>query len=102
MSLVTARLARRTWIAGALAAPLALAACSGGGGGESGAASDGGASGDFSPVTIEHALGTAEITEKPQRVVTLGQGSAASVLLFLLTIGLILASRRFNSQIEEQ
>ncbi len=33
---------------------------------------------------------------------SLGQGSAASVLLFLLTIGLILASRRFNSQIEEQ
>ena len=33
---------------------------------------------------------------------SLGQGSAASVVLFLLTIGLILASRRFNTQIEEQ
>ena len=89
MSLVTARLARRTWIAGALAAPLALAACSGGGGGESGAAYDGGASGDFSPVTIEHALGTAEITEKPQRVVTLGQGSAeTSIALGIIPVGI--------------
>lgn len=33
---------------------------------------------------------------------SLGQGSAASVALFVLTIGLILASRRFNRQIEEQ
>lgn len=33
---------------------------------------------------------------------SLGQGAAASVALFVLTIGLILASRRFNSRIEEQ
>lgn len=33
---------------------------------------------------------------------SLGQGSAASVALFVLTIGLILASRRFNRKIEEQ
>ena len=35
---------------------------------------------DFEPVTISHALGEAEITEKPERVVTLGQGSAETAL----------------------
>ena len=34
------------------------------------------AAGDFQPVTIEHALGAAEIKEKPERIVTIGQGSA--------------------------
>ncbi len=38
------------------------------------------ASGDFEPVTIEHALGTAEITEQPERIVTLGMGSAETVI----------------------
>lgn len=28
------------------------------------------ASGDFTPITIEHALGTIEITEKPERIAT--------------------------------
>ncbi|MBU5889872.1 hypothetical protein JVV71_21420, partial [Vibrio cholerae O1] len=31
-------------------------------------------SGDFTPVTIEHALGKAVIESEPERVVTLGQG----------------------------
>nr|WP_269326805.1 iron-siderophore ABC transporter substrate-binding protein [Kineosporia mesophila] len=34
----------------------------------------------FEPVTIEHALGTAEITEKPERIVTLGQGSTETAI----------------------
>lgn len=33
-------------------------------------APQGEASGDFTPITIEHALGTTEITEKPERVAT--------------------------------
>ncbi|MFV2198964.1 iron-siderophore ABC transporter substrate-binding protein [Nocardiopsis sp. LOL_012] len=54
---------------------LGLAAC-----GSEPAAEEGdtAASGDGAfPVEIEHALGTAEITETPERVVTLGQGSAS-------------------------
>ncbi|UWM52325.1 iron-siderophore ABC transporter substrate-binding protein [Streptomyces carpaticus] len=39
----------------------------------------GGAGGAF-PVTIDSALGTAEITEQPERVVTLGQGSAETAI----------------------
>lgn len=35
---------------------------------------------DFEKVTIEHALGTAEIDSKPERVVTLGQGSAETAI----------------------
>jgi len=35
---------------------------------------------DFEPVTISHALGEAEITEKPESVVTLGQGAAETAL----------------------
>ncbi|MGW7291105.1 iron-siderophore ABC transporter substrate-binding protein [Streptomyces xiamenensis] len=38
-----------------------------------------GGSGAF-PVTIDSALGTAEITEQPERVVTLGQGSAETAI----------------------
>ncbi|MBF4459111.1 ABC transporter substrate-binding protein [Pseudoclavibacter sp. RFBG4] len=33
-------------------------------------AEPGAASGDFTPITIEHALGTTEITEKPERIAT--------------------------------
>src|SRR5699024_10928982 len=33
---------------------------------------------------------------------SIGQGSAASVVLFLLTFGLSVASRRFSSQLEQQ
>ncbi|MGP5033682.1 iron-siderophore ABC transporter substrate-binding protein [Brachybacterium alimentarium] len=85
---VTARFTRRAWITGALAAPLALAACSGGADGAGSSASDGEGTGDFTPVTIEHALGTAEITEKPQRIVTLGQGSAeTAIALGIIPVG---------------
>jgi iron complex transport system substrate-binding protein len=85
---VPTRFTRRAWIAGALAAPLALAACSGGEDTASDA-SDAGASEGFTPVTIEHALGTAEITEKPERVVTLGQGSAeTSIALGIIPVGI--------------
>lgn len=43
---------------------------------------------DFEPVTVTHALGTAEITEKPERVVTLGQGSAeTAVALGVIPVG---------------
>lgn len=38
------------------------------------------ASGDFAPVTIQHALGKAEIEEEPERVVTLGQGSTETAI----------------------
>lgn len=46
---------------------------------------DGAADGDrssagFEPITITHALGTAEITSKPERVVTLGQGSTETAI----------------------
>ncbi|WP_022871948.1 iron-siderophore ABC transporter substrate-binding protein [Nesterenkonia alba] len=39
----------------------------------------------FTPVTIEHALGAAEITEQPERVVTLGQGSAETAIALGVT-----------------
>ncbi len=55
---------------------LGLAAC--GTHGED-TSSGGGGDGTF-PVTIESALGTAEIPERPERVVTLGQGSAETAI----------------------
>ncbi|MEE2044859.1 ABC transporter substrate-binding protein, partial [Nocardiopsis tropica] len=60
---------------------LGLTACggaeedTGGSGGESG-----GTAGGAFPVSIESALGTAEIPERPERVVTLGQGSAETAI----------------------
>jgi len=36
--------------------------------------------GDWETVTIEHALGEAVITEKPERIVTLGQGSTETAI----------------------
>ncbi|HJD68711.1 MAG TPA: iron-siderophore ABC transporter substrate-binding protein [Corynebacterium kroppenstedtii] len=39
-----------------------------------------GADPNFETVSIEHALGTAEITSKPERVVTLGQGSTETAI----------------------
>ena len=38
------------------------------------------ATGDFEPVTIEHALGEAVIESEPERVVTLGQGSTETAI----------------------
>ncbi|PPG40845.1 iron-siderophore ABC transporter substrate-binding protein [Pseudoclavibacter sp. RFBA6] len=46
-----------------------LAACSTSPAADTGA-EPGSASGDFTPITIEHALGTTEITEKPERIAT--------------------------------
>ena len=57
---------------------LGLVACGGsdtGGGGESAPSADG-----AFPVSIESALGVAEITEAPERIVTLGQGSAETAI----------------------
>jgi iron complex transport system substrate-binding protein len=46
---------------------LGLSACSGG---SSGSSAAGGESSDWEPVTVEHALGTTTIEEKPERVAT--------------------------------
>ena len=62
----------------AAALALGLTAC--GSSGEGSGDDSAGSGGDFEPVSISHALGTAEITEKPERVVTLGQGSAETAL----------------------
>ncbi|MGO1560395.1 putative ABC transporter, periplasmic iron-siderophore binding protein [Actinomycetales bacterium JB111] len=55
--------------------------------GESSTGSDGGATdgaaapeGEWETVTIEHALGEAVITERPERIATLGQGSAETAI----------------------
>lgn len=58
-------------------AGLVLTACSDDGEEQGGEASG---DSDFETITIEHALGTAEITEKPERVVALGQGSAETAI----------------------
>lgn len=61
----------------ACATAVALTACSGTANDANDASSASGApAGDFQPVSIKHALGTAEIKEKPERIVTIGQGSA--------------------------
>lgn len=44
-----------------------------------------GGDGDFETVTIDHALGEAEITEQPERVVTLGQGSTETAVALGVT-----------------
>lgn len=82
------RIARRTAaVAAATAVALTLAACSG-------AADDPAAepttsesptADDIFPVSIDSSLGTADITEKPERVVTLGWG-AADIALSLGTV----------------
>src|SRR5699024_9444284 len=60
----------------AVAAMLALSACSGG----DESAENGQGGGDWEPVTIDSALGTATIEEEPERIVTLGQGSTETAI----------------------
>lgn len=75
MHTAIARPLRRTAaIAGVLAGALALSACA------SASTENVGSSSDFKKVTIEHALGSAVITEQPERIVTLGMGSAETVI----------------------
>lgn len=80
-------LLRRSLAAGAAAvlASGALVACSSDDSGSNGNGGNGGSNADFEPVTISHALGEAEITEKPERVVTLGQGSAETAIALDVT-----------------
>jgi iron complex transport system substrate-binding protein len=84
---------RRRALAAGLAATLLLAACGGdddgagedatGSGSGSGDAGGAGASADGAfPVTIEHSLGTTEIEEAPERVVTVGFTDQDTVLAF--------------------
>lgn len=68
--------ARRALAAGTIVAlAFTVSACS-----TDSSASESTASSDFTPVTIEHALGQAVIEEEPQRVVTLGQGSTETAI----------------------
>lgn len=65
--------ARLAAVVGAMALALGLAACAD-------SSDEGNGSGSAETRTIEHALGTAEIEGTPERVVTLGQGSAETAL----------------------
>jgi len=84
---------RRTLALGLLALSLLVAGCGDGGSGEASApdtadAAASSASPAF-PVTIEHALGTTEIAEAPDRVVTWGWGSAdAAVALGVVPVAM--------------
>ncbi|KZF11917.1 iron ABC transporter substrate-binding protein [Rhodococcus sp. EPR-157] len=67
---------RTAALSGVLAAVLVIGGCSSS---TDTAASDTAAS-DFEPVTIDSALGEAVITSKPERIVTLGMGSAETAI----------------------
>lgn len=70
-------------VAVAAAAALTLSACAGGPDEQNDDADSG------ESTTIEHALGTAEIEEQPERVVTLGQGSAeTAIALGVVPVGM--------------
>ncbi|MGW0959752.1 iron-siderophore ABC transporter substrate-binding protein [Streptomyces gelaticus] len=75
------RARRRTLAATAAAAALVLAlgGCSSSDDGKADSGSSGKRSGAF-PVSVKSALGTAEIEAQPERVVTLGQGSAETAI----------------------
>ena len=65
---------------------LGLVAC---GSDDNGGAGDAGAADGTFPIEMESALGTAEIPEQPERVVTLGQGSAeTSIALGVVPVGI--------------
>ncbi|NEE54657.1 iron-siderophore ABC transporter substrate-binding protein, partial [Streptomyces sp. SID8455] len=72
------RVRRHTLAASATAVALAvvLAGCSSDGDSGKDTAKDAGKSAGAFPVSIKSSLGTAKIDEKPERIVTLGQGSA--------------------------
>ncbi|WP_291479427.1 iron-siderophore ABC transporter substrate-binding protein [Corynebacterium sp.] len=73
-------------VAASLLTTLLLVACSSGPGGDgTDGNSGGGGDGGFEPVTVTHALGEAEITSEPRRVVTLGQGSAETAIALGVT-----------------
>ncbi|MFT2816686.1 ABC transporter substrate-binding protein [Leifsonia sp. A12D58] len=75
MHTALARSLRRTpVVASVLAGALALSACASTTNVSSSSPSD------FETVTITHALGTAVITEQPERIVTLGMGSAETAI----------------------
>ncbi len=63
------RVSRLAALSGAALLTVALAACSSDSSSDSSGGEDGG-SGDWTPVTIEHALGTTTIESKPERVAT--------------------------------
>lgn len=65
---------RSVLLSGLVAAALVLTGC-----GSSESATES-ASSDFETVTIEHALGKAVITAEPERIVTLGMGSAETAI----------------------
>ncbi|MFE6666385.1 iron-siderophore ABC transporter substrate-binding protein [Streptomyces sp. NPDC057697] len=75
------RARRRTLAATAAAAALVLAlgGCSSSDDGKETSGASGKGGGAF-PVSIKSALGTAEIKKKPERIVTLGQGSAETAI----------------------
>ncbi|GAA4286844.1 iron-siderophore ABC transporter substrate-binding protein [Georgenia daeguensis] len=71
------------------AALLALTACGSSGTADETATTAAAGSGDFEPVTIEHAFGSTQITERPEKVVTLGWGSAeAAIALGVVPVGI--------------
>lgn len=86
---------RRPVVAGVAVAATALllAGCSGssdgGSAGPDGSGSGDSAASDFAPVSIEHAFGTTEIEEQPERVVTWGWGAAdASIALGVVPVAI--------------
>ncbi|NEE40206.1 ABC transporter substrate-binding protein, partial [Streptomyces sp. SID7982] len=60
-----------------VALAVALVGCSSDGDGDT---KDSAKSGGAFPVSIKSSLGTAKIEEKPERIVTLGQGSAETAI----------------------
>lgn len=73
---MTSNFSRLTAFLVALTAVFALGACSPDSNESHDSGQSNGDNGAFEPVTIKHALGEAVINEKPERIVTIGQGSA--------------------------